>query len=190
MQAIRGSRKFTDKQVDGCRQFLLASYLAPNDLEFEAIAIAARISEGKLEEADRDLDALLKRQPGYYAGLLQRGRRYLARKEWDQAEALFSRLFNASGEIRAADGLVRARRALRDFQGAMAAASQAVERNAGSTDTKLLLGRTALLIGRNAVAVEQFEEIVRLDPNDAKAHKETGDRPRPSWQSRSVNAKS
>ncbi len=146
----------------------------PADGEFPLIVIAAKISAGRLGEAEQELKRHLQLRPGDFDALLQNGRLLSAQRQDFKASSLFSQLFAASGDLRAADGLVAARLRLGDQDGALSAAREALARNPDSPGAMSLLGATATTAGRFELAIDQYERLVELDPADGSGHQQLG----------------
>ncbi len=105
-----------------------------------------------------------------YSKPLEKGERYLEKKEYENAVATFTKLLREHpGAYEAYLKRAAARSQLRDNEGAMADYEQAIKANPNAVEIYLQRGELQASLGEEEAAVRDYGEVLRLDPKNTRA---------------------
>ncbi len=138
------------------------------DPQVRLLYASALMRAGRLNEARTELSGLLAAQPDMAAAHMQMGALHMAERRFDQAEAVFKRLYQpGKGDPRVVRGLVDSYIARGQTQRALDLVGAELKSQPNSAELRRLLGQVHLAARRYDAAAEQFSELVRLDPKSA-----------------------
>jgi tetratricopeptide (TPR) repeat protein len=142
----------------------LRRYVAPHTL---GLVYAA---QGRLEEAERQLQAVLAEYPFYKPSWDVLAELYLARQRWDDLNAVIGR-FEGHAEWATDGAVLRARElfAKKDFVSARTILQQRIARDPAAVAPRFYLTHMLMAEGKDwPGAVAALRELLRLDPHQAQ----------------------
>ena len=168
-RAYRASYRFAEA-ADSFRAGLTLS--PPPDVDRTArLELALTLKhDGRLNDSETELRALLSAHPADGEALFQLGRLYLAMSRYPDAEEAFRKLTRESPANPPAHfmlGLVSYREDALDQ--ALASFRRLLELSPGHAEARYYAGMTLLKLGDRPAAREAFEETLRIDPEHVSA---------------------
>lgn len=156
----------------------------PANRKARLIRAAALSSTGNYEGAHRELNLVLQRSPQDREAQIQLGTLAILEKRFKDAEKVFGNLQQGkSQDVRSTAGLVDTYMAESHYDKAMQLLIDELKDSRNPALVRSLLANTATQAGRYDVALEQFKELLALQPNSpdvymrmAKVHQLQGDR--------------
>jgi tetratricopeptide (TPR) repeat protein len=119
---------------------------------------------GWLQEAETELDRLIRAAPGYVDARLHLGQVYLGLGKRRQAESLYRQLYKAGSDLRAAEGLGSALIALGRSDEALQLWALELKRNPDSIAVRTVMARIASSAKRYDTAAEHYSWAERAAP--------------------------
>ncbi len=151
------------KELDQWADEILA--LNPNSPEGKFFRCTSMTGLGQYADARRELNKLLKEFPQYSDAKLQLSFVDLAEKKYGDAEAALQKLYAASHDVRALNGLVDVYLTQKQNDRAYKLATDEVKKNPSSQRIRLLAGETAMRIENYPAAIDHFLQLAAVDPN-------------------------
>jgi tetratricopeptide (TPR) repeat protein len=124
---------------------------------------------GNLDIAQRELEVLAKEAPHSPDVQLELGLVILARKQYAAAERMFSSLYQSNqADVRALAGLTEVYLGEGQTDRALEMVTGEVARFPASMEMRELLAATALNAGKRDIALEQYQKLTQMAPDNAR----------------------
>jgi tetratricopeptide (TPR) repeat protein len=141
----------------------------PNNFSGRLLHASGSRGLGNLDIAERELEALAREAPQSPDVQLELGLVSLARKQYAAAERMFNSLYQSSrSDVRALAGLAEVYLAEGQGDRAVQMVTGEVNRLPNSMEMRELLAATALNAGKRDVALEQYQKLTQMAPDNAR----------------------
>jgi tetratricopeptide (TPR) repeat protein len=141
----------------------------PNNFSGRLLHASGSRGLGNLDIAQRELEALAREAPQSPDVQLELGLVSLARKQYAAAERMFTNLYQSSrSDVRALAGLAEVYLAEGQGDRAVQMVTGEVSRLPNSLEMRELLAATALTAGKRVVALEQYQKLTQMAPDNAR----------------------
>jgi len=142
------------------------------DPELKLLRATALLRNRRLAEARAELTALIRANPGMESAHLQFGQTLTAEKRYGEAKAVFQKLYRpGQADLRPLEGLAVAYAATGQPQRAIDLMNAELIRSSSPNGVREVFGRLALLMKKPDIAIEQYTELTRSEPNTARTHR-------------------
>jgi len=141
------------------------------DPQMRLLRARALLESGRGAEVRGDLASLASAYPASADIQVQYGMSLLAERRYDQAETIFKRFYRpGQNNLRPLEGLVRVYGMRGQGKRAFDLLEAELKQRPQSIGVRLLLAQVALAEKRPDVAVQQYTEIIRAEPNVGRYH--------------------
>jgi tetratricopeptide (TPR) repeat protein len=141
----------------------------PNNFSGRLLHASGSRGLGNLDVAERELEALAREAPESPDVQLELGLVSLARKQYAAAERMFTSLYQSSrSDVRALAGLAEVYLAEGQGDHAVQMVTAEVNRLPNSLEMRELLAATALNAGKRNLALEQYQKLAQMAPDNAQ----------------------
>jgi Flp pilus assembly protein TadD len=138
----------------------------PGDVRASLVRSGALAAERRFVETRSVLTALSKEHADLREVQLQLALLDVEQKHYPEAEARFRKYYTpGKGDVRSLEGLVEVYRAQNRLDQAVALLKQDIEKGPQFNDVRALLARTAAQTGMKELAVSEYEQLARAQPD-------------------------
>lgn len=141
----------------------------PRSARGQLLRLSSLSAMGRLDEARRGTDEIIRENPKFYDALLLRATIALAEKKNAEAQKAFRAIYSPGGkDIRPLTGLTSAMVEAKQAAAALVLVGEEIRRNPESKQLLFLQSRIALAAGRHDLALAGIRKLLAQDPRNPR----------------------
>lgn len=131
---------------------------------------------GRIEDARAILNKLVAKNPSFLEAQLQIGLLDILEKKYKEADEIFRKFYRpGQGDLRPLNGMVESRLAQKQFDSAISALKDELNRSANPDPIRMVLASTYARIGRYDEAVSELQSLVKTQAQSPLLHQRLGE---------------